>query len=126
MEAALKLKEAAQIHAEAFSFREFKHGPMTLIGAKFPVMAIMPGNSIDGDMEPILNEIWHKGGYLVVMLQEGRKVVNDHLITVNRISNSLMLPLMYAPLIQLLAYRLGTARGVDIDNPRNISKVVTA
>ncbi|MFP3044603.1 MAG: glutamine--fructose-6-phosphate transaminase (isomerizing) [Thermocladium sp.] len=127
MEAALKLKEAAQIHSEAMSFREFKHGPMTLISSKFPVLAIMPGNDVDDDMGPVLSEIWHRGGYIVTISQSNKvRGTSDHLLLVKHDLDKLMTPIMFSPIIQLIAYRLGVARDIDVDNPRNLAKVVTA
>jgi len=55
----------------------------------------------------------------------GREVTGDQVIYVERVGNRLMVPLVYPSVIQLLAYELGVARGVDVDNPHNLSKVVT-
>jgi len=125
METALKLKEAAQVHSEAFSFREFKHGPITLVSREFPTIAIMPGNDIDEEIVNVISEVWSRGGYTVVITQRGREVTGDQVIYVERVGNRLMVPLVYPSVIQLLAYELGVARGVDVDNPHNLSKVVT-
>ncbi|WP_291766913.1 glutamine--fructose-6-phosphate transaminase (isomerizing) [Caldivirga sp. UBA161] len=125
MEAALKLKEAAQVHSEAFSFREFKHGPITLISKEFPTIAIMPGNDVDDEMMNVISEVWSRGGYTVVIAQGGREVTGDQVIYLERMGNKLIVPLVYPSVIQLLAYEIGVARGIDVDNPHNLSKVVT-
>ncbi|ABW01400.1 glutamine--fructose-6-phosphate transaminase (isomerizing) [Caldivirga maquilingensis] len=125
MEAALKLKEAAQVHSEAFSFREFKHGPITLISKEFPTIAIMPGNDVDDEIINVISEVWSRGGYTVVITQEGKEVTGDQVIYLERMGNRLIIPLVYPAVIQLLAYEIGVARGIDVDNPHNLSKVVT-
>ena len=125
MEAALKLKEAAQVHSEAFSFREFKHGPITLISKEFPTIAIMPGNDVDDEMVNVISEVWSRGGYTVVITQKGKEVTGDQIIYLEHISDRLIVPLVYPSVIQLLAYEIGVARGIDVDNPHNLSKVVT-
>ena len=125
MEAALKLKEAAQVHSEAFSFREFKHGPITLISKEFPTIAIMPGNDVDDEMVNVVSEVWSRGGYTVVITQRNKEVTGDQVIYLERMGNRLIVPLVYPSVIQLLAYEIGVARGIDVDNPHNLSKVVT-
>ena len=125
LETALKLKEAAHVHAEAYNFREFKHGPMTLITSKFPVIAIMPGGEVNNDMEPVVIEAWHRGATTIVVAGSYKHKIGDFLITLNGEFNELVMPILYAPVIQLLAYELGVAKGLDVDNPPHLTKVVT-
>ncbi|MGC9153694.1 MAG: SIS domain-containing protein [Vulcanisaeta sp.] len=125
LEAALKLKEAAHVHAEAYNFREFKHGPMTLITSKFPVIAIMPGGEVNNDMEPVVVESWHRGATAIIVASGYRHKIGDFTISLNGDFDELIVPVIYAPIIQLLAYELGVAKGIDVDNPPHLTKVVT-
>ncbi|WP_083805487.1 SIS domain-containing protein [Vulcanisaeta moutnovskia] len=125
LETALKLKEAAHMHAEAYNFREFKHGPMTLITSKFPVIAIMPCGEMNNDMEPVIVESWHRGATTIIISSKYRHKIGDFMISLNGDFDELIMPIIYAPIIQLLAYELGVAKGIDVDNPPHITKVVT-
>lgn len=124
METALKLKEAAQIHAEAINFREFKHGPITLTSREFPTIAVLTGEDLDEDISNVLSEVWSRGGLSVAIAPKGKRVTADHIINVEPVDR-LIIPLVYPSAAQLLAYELGVLRDVDVDNPQNLSKVVT-
>ncbi len=116
------------MHAEAYNFREFKHGPMTLITSKFPVIAIMPGGGeVNNDMEPVIIEAWHRGGGTTIIITSNykHKIGGDFMISFNEGLNELVMPIAYAPVIQLLAYELGVAKGLDVDNPPHLTKIVT-
>lgn len=125
LEAALKLKEAVQLHAEAYNFRELKHGPITLVSREFPVIAILPGGDVNADMETVITEVWYRGGTVIIVGDKYGRKLGDYALTFNEAINSLLTPIAYAPVIQLLAYNLGIIRGIDVDNPRHLTKVVT-
>jgi glucosamine--fructose-6-phosphate aminotransferase (isomerizing) len=125
LEAALKFKEAAQLHAEAYNFRELKHGPITLVSREFPVIAILPGGDIDVDMETVITEVWYRGGTVITIGNKYGRKLGDYFLTLNNSIDPLLIPIAYAPIIQLLAYNLGVIRGIDVDNPRHLTKVVT-
>ena len=125
MEASLKLKEAAQIYAEALNFREFKHGPITLVSEGLPTVAIFPGGDIDDEVLNVASEVWARGGLVISIARRDFKASGDYVISIEPTSSEYTMPIIYASAIQLLAYEAGVAKGVDVDNPRNLSKVVT-
>jgi glutamine---fructose-6-phosphate transaminase (isomerizing) len=134
LEAALKMKKVAYIHAEGYPAGEMKHGPNALIADGLPVVVIATcdWNSADSKLRyerTIVNikEAKARGAAILALVTEGdREVVAmaDHLIVLPRTNELLSIALEAVPL-QLLAYHIGVLRGCDVDQPRNLAKSVT-
>ena len=126
MEGALKLKEISYIHAEAYPAGELKHGPLALIDAEMPVIAVAPNDDLLEKLKSNLQEVKARGGELYVFghsheSHEGRV---SQFIELPEIPE-LIAPIIYTIPLQLLAYHVAILRGTDIDQPRNLAKSVT-
>ncbi|WP_405548711.1 glutamine--fructose-6-phosphate transaminase (isomerizing) [Streptomyces globisporus] len=131
LEGALKLKELAYMHAEGFAAGELKHGPIALIEEGLPVVVIVPsprGRSVLHDkIVSNIQEIRARGALTIVVAEEGDVAVlpyADHLITVPA-TPTLLQPLVATVPLQVFACELATARGNEVDQPRNLAKSVT-
>ncbi|MGY3378409.1 glucosamine--fructose-6-phosphate aminotransferase (isomerizing) [Arthrobacter sp. TE12231] len=129
MEGALKLKELAYIHAEGFAAGELKHGPIALIEPGQAVVVIMPSPAaspvLHAKMMSTIQEIKARGGRVIAVGEEGDAATTaDALLTVPA-SSPLLAPLLTAIPLQLFAASLAGAKGLDIDQPRNLAKSVT-
>ncbi|MCX4964272.1 glutamine--fructose-6-phosphate transaminase (isomerizing) [Streptomyces sp. NBC_00654] len=131
LEGALKLKELAYMHAEGFAAGELKHGPIALIEKDLPVVVIVPsprGRSLLHDkIVSNIQEIRARGARTIVIAEEGDEAVApyaDHLITVP-VTPTLLQPLVSTVPLQVFACELATARGNEVDQPRNLAKSVT-
>ncbi|MER8013260.1 glutamine--fructose-6-phosphate transaminase (isomerizing) [Streptomyces griseoluteus] len=131
LEGALKLKELAYMHAEGFAAGELKHGPIALIEQDVPVVVIVPsprGRSVLHDkIVSNIQEIRARGARTIVIAEEGDEAVvpyADHLIRVPA-TPTLLQPMVSAVPLQVFACELATARGNEVDQPRNLAKSVT-
>ncbi|GAA2629987.1 glutamine--fructose-6-phosphate aminotransferase [isomerizing] [Paractinoplanes durhamensis] len=131
LEGALKLKELAYMHAEGFAAGELKHGPIALIDDDTPVICVVPspvGNAMMRDkVVSNIQEVRARGARTIVIAEEGDEGVRayaDDLIFVPRVP-TLLAPLMTTVPLQILACEIATARGYDVDQPRNLAKSVT-
>ncbi|MFJ8730406.1 glutamine--fructose-6-phosphate transaminase (isomerizing) [Streptomyces bauhiniae] len=131
LEGALKLKELAYMHAEGFAAGELKHGPIALIEQDVPVVVIVPsprGRSVLHDkIVSNIQEIRARGARTIVIAEEGDEAVvpyADHLIRIPA-TPTLLQPLVSAVPLQVFACELATARGNEVDQPRNLAKSVT-
>ncbi|MEU2022771.1 glutamine--fructose-6-phosphate transaminase (isomerizing) [Streptomyces sp. NPDC016469] len=131
LEGALKLKELAYMHAEGFAAGELKHGPIALIEDGVPVVVVVPspaGRSVlHGKIVSNIQEIRARGARTVVIAEEGDDEVvpyADHLIRIPA-TPTLLQPLVAAVPLQVFACELATARGNEVDQPRNLAKSVT-
>jgi len=131
MEGALKLKELAYIHAEGFAAGELKHGPIALIEPGQPVFVIVPSprgrDSLHSKVVSNIQEIRARGARTLVIAEEGDEAVraySDEVFYVPQ-SPTLLAPLLSVVPLQIFACELATARGLDVDQPRNLAKSVT-
>ncbi|WP_281965690.1 glutamine--fructose-6-phosphate transaminase (isomerizing) [Serinicoccus marinus] len=131
MEGALKLKELAYIHAEGFAAGELKHGPIALIEPGQPVFVVVPSpdseHGLHGKVVSNIQEIRARGARTLVIAEEGDDDVvpfADEVIRVPRTS-PLLAPLLTVVPLQVFALHLSTAKGLDVDQPRNLAKSVT-
>ncbi|MDT3728286.1 glutamine--fructose-6-phosphate transaminase (isomerizing) [Streptomyces sp. DSM 41972] len=131
LEGALKLKELAYMHAEGFAAGELKHGPIALIEDGLPVVVVVPsprGRSVLHDkIVSNIQEIRARGARTIVVAEEGDDAVvpyADHLIRVP-VTPTLLQPLVATVPLQVFACELATARGNEVDQPRNLAKSVT-
>ncbi|GAA2299974.1 glutamine--fructose-6-phosphate transaminase (isomerizing) [Glycomyces scopariae] len=131
LEGALKLKELAYLHAEGFAAGELKHGPISLIEAGTPVVAIVPsprGRSLLHDkIISNIQEVKARGAKVIAVCEEGDKITAVHadFVIETPASPTLLAPLLTAVPLQEFAAELATALGRDIDQPRNLAKSVT-
>jgi len=131
MEGALKLKELAYIHAEGFAAGELKHGPIALIEPGQPVFVIVPSPSsehgLHGKVVSNIQEIRARGARTLVIAEEGDEAVVPFADEVIRVpaTSQLLAPLLTVVPLQVFALWLSTAKGLDVDQPRNLAKSVT-
>jgi glucosamine--fructose-6-phosphate aminotransferase (isomerizing) len=123
LEAALKLKETALIHAEGFSGGELKHGVIALIEKGTPCFVFAPNDETYSDIISNAQEIKARGGYIIGVGPINNSVFDVFLKTADMKEATLISQVIY---IQLLAYYLALERGIkDPDKPRNLAKSVT-
>ena len=128
MEGALKLKEISYIHAEAYAAGELKHGPLALVDADMPVVAVAPNNALLEKLKSNLQEVRARGGQLYVFADPSTGFKSEPGIEVMLMPEhieALQAPLVYTVPLQLLAYHVAVLRGTDVDQPRNLAKSVT-
>lgn len=127
LEGALKLKEISYIHAEGFAAGEMKHGPLAMIDKDFPTFAIVTQDEMAEKTYGNIQEIRARGGPVVAVGTVGDKQLRslaDDLITVPETLEQTA-PILTAIVMQLFAYHIATAKGLDVDKPRNLAKSVT-
>jgi glutamine---fructose-6-phosphate transaminase (isomerizing) len=125
-EGAQKFKEISYRHAEAYQASELKHGPLALIDASLPTVAILPDDELTDRNLTAMQQIAARHGRLVVITHPGVSLGDPDTprITVPKNERELDPILLTVPL-QLLAYHAALALGHDIDKPRNLAKSVT-
>ncbi|MEO1353135.1 MAG: SIS domain-containing protein, partial [Cyanobacteria bacterium J06635_15] len=127
LEGALKLKEISYIHAEGYPAGEMKHGPIALLDAKVPVVAIaMPGTVYEKVLSNA-QEAKARDAQLigvVPMNDPEAEETFDSLLPVP-VVDELLSPILTVIPLQLLSYHIAARRGLDVDQPRNLAKSVT-
>lgn len=127
LEGALKLKEISYIHAEGYPAGEMKHGPIALLDAKVPVVAIAMPGSVYEKVISNAQEAKARDSRLIGVTSvndgEAAEIFND-LIPVAEVEE-LLSPILTVIPLQLLAYHIAARRGLDVDQPRNLAKSVT-
>jgi len=127
LEGALKLKELSYIHAEGHAGGEMKHGPIALVDAALPVVALTPRDASYDRMLGNVEEVRARQGHVIAVGHEGDGRLGGlatHVISVPP-STDLLAPLVSVIPLQLLAYHVAVLRGCDVDQPRNLAKSVT-
>lgn len=129
LEGALKLKEISYVHAEAYAAGEMKHGPIALVDENMPVVVLAPNDGVT--YTKVLNNIEEigarRGRIILITSPETDPAVIDKvssLITIPA-SSYMTIPFVTVVPLQLLAYHIASQKGTDIDQPRNLAKVVT-
>ena len=127
MEGALKLKEISYIHAESYPAGELKHGPLALVDASMPVIAVAPNNELLEKLKSNLQEVRARGGELIVFADAQVGMISSAGVTVLPVSptEDSIAPIIFSVPLQLLAYHAAVFKGTDIDQPRNLAKSVT-
>ena len=131
LEGALKLKELAYIHAEGFAAGELKHGPIALIEPGQPVFVVVPSprgrHSLHSKVVSNIQEIRARGARTIVIAEDWDEAVRpfaDEVFSVPQCP-TLLAPLLTVVPLQVFACELATAKGLDVDQPRNLAKSVT-
>ncbi len=127
LEGALKLKEISYIHAEGYPAAEMKHGPIALIDDNMPVVFIAPKDRTYDKIISNIEEVRARKGKIIALANEGDEEINNYSDYILRVPSTINL---FAPIInviplQLLSYYIATARGCNVDQPRNLAKSVT-
>jgi glucosamine--fructose-6-phosphate aminotransferase (isomerizing) len=131
LEGALKLKELAYMHAEGFAAGELKHGPIALLEDGIPVVVVVPsptGRAVLHDkIVSNIQEVRARGARTIVIAEEGDEAVVPYADAIIRVPQvpTLMQPLVSTVPLQVFACELATAKGHDVDQPRNLAKSVT-
>ena len=131
LEGALKLKELAYIHAEGFAAGELKHGPIALIEPGQPVFVVVPSPRGSAHLHPKvvsnIQEIRARGARIIAIAEQGDAAVLPFADSVFHIplAAPLFEPLLAVVPLQMFAIELATAKGLDVDQPRNLAKSVT-
>ncbi|MEW9264242.1 glutamine--fructose-6-phosphate transaminase (isomerizing) [Kineococcus endophyticus] len=131
MEGALKLKELAYIHAEGFAAGELKHGPIALVEPGQPVFVVVPSprgrDSLHSKVVSNIQEVRARGARTLVIAEHGDTAVEPYADVVIRVprTSTLLSPLLAVVPLQVFACELATAKGLDVDQPRNLAKSVT-
>src|SRR5437870_5575942 len=128
LEGALKLKEISYIPTEAYSAGEMKHGPIALLDSETPVVCIAIDQKVVYDkVVSNIQEVRARGAQVIAIATDGNEDIQHHaddVIYIPRTPAFLQAVLAVMPL-QLLAYRIGRLRGLNVDQPRNLAKTVT-
>ncbi len=126
-EGALKLKEVAYVHAEAYAGGELKHGPIAMLDKNFPVFAIAPKDEVYEKMVSNIEEVRARLAPVIVLATDGdvnmRAIAND-VIYMPKV-HPMLQPIVSTVPLQLFAYYVGVAKGLNVDRPRNLAKSVT-
>jgi glutamine---fructose-6-phosphate transaminase (isomerizing) len=129
LEGALKLKEISYIHAEAYPSGELKHGPLALVDADMPVIAVAPNDAQIEKLASNLQEVRARGGELMVFADRDTVPALSPEDTWIALPTAPALewlaPVLFTIPLQLLAYHTAVLKGTDVDQPRNLAKSVT-
>src|SRR6187455_1215753 len=125
MEGALKLKEISYIHAEAYAAGELKHGPLALVDADMPVIAVAPNDVLLDKLKSNMEEVRARGGELYLFADEtvAHGMTGRHVVKLPA-TGIIAAPVVSTIPLQLLAYHIAVRRGTDVDQPRNLAKSV--
>ncbi|NQX04396.1 glutamine--fructose-6-phosphate transaminase (isomerizing) [Rathayibacter sp. VKM Ac-2856] len=131
LEGALKLKELAYIHAEGFAAGELKHGPIALIEPGQVVFVIVPSPSESYELQrkviSNIQEIKARGARVIAIAEQGDAAaiqIADEVVPIP-LADPLFEPLLAVTPLQMFAMELASAKGLDVDQPRNLAKSVT-
>jgi glucosamine--fructose-6-phosphate aminotransferase (isomerizing) len=127
LEGALKMKEISYVPSDAYAAGEMKHGPIALLDERTPVVAVATELPMLDKMLSNMAEVQARGAHVVAVATEGSQQVGENseeVIYVPR-TDWLLQPLLAVVPLQLLSYYVARARGLNIDQPRNLAKTVT-
>src|SRR5204863_8201803 len=127
LEGALKLKEISYISTDAYAAGEMKHGPIALLDERTPVVTVATDSPVLDKVLSNIAEVRARGAHVLAIATEGSAQVGEHAEEVLHVprTNWLLQPMLAFVPLQLLAYRIARARGLNVDQPRNLAKTVT-
>ncbi len=128
LEGSLKLKEISYIHSEAYASGELKHGTIALITEDMPVVAVITQDKVQSKEFSNVKEVQSRGADVILFMKEtyqlDQDAVWDSVFKLPEMKDEFMvMPASVA--LQLLAYYVSLDKGLDVDKPRNLAKVVT-
>jgi glucosamine--fructose-6-phosphate aminotransferase (isomerizing) len=127
LEGALKLKEISYIPTDAYAAGEMKHGPIALLDERTPVVCVATDSPVLDKVLSNIAEVRARGAHVIAVASEGNREVAtqaEEVVTVPR-TDWLLQPILAIIPLQLLAYYIAHARGLNVDQPRNLAKTVT-
>lgn len=127
LEGALKLKEISYIHAEGYPAAEMKHGPIALVDENMPVVFIAPHTEQYEKSVSNMQEVVARKGHILAVVTEGDTVaasMADAVIEIPK-THEVLTPLLTILPLQMLSYHVAVAKGLNVDQPRNLAKSVT-
>jgi glutamine---fructose-6-phosphate transaminase (isomerizing) len=127
LEGALKLKEVSYIPTDAYAAGEMKHGPIALLDERTPVVCVATESPVLDKVLSNIAEVRARGAHVIAVATEGSGQVAEHAEEVVELPRTdwLLQPLLAVIPLQLLAYYIARARGLNVDQPRNLAKTVT-
>jgi glucosamine--fructose-6-phosphate aminotransferase (isomerizing) len=127
LEGALKLKEISYIPTDAYAAGEMKHGPIALLDERTPVVCVATESPVLEKVLSNIAEVRARGAHVIAVATEGSKEVAEHAEEVIYVPRTdwLLQPILAIVPLQLLAYHIARARGLNVDQPRNLAKTVT-
>lgn len=127
LEGALKLKEISYIHAEGYPAAEMKHGPIALIDGEMPVVFIATHHQLYQKIISNMQEVISRNGRILAIVTEGDEQVKNMVEEVIEVPVTIacLAPLLSVIPLQLLSYHVAVAKGLNVDQPRNLAKSVT-
>ena len=127
LEGALKLKEISYIPTDAYAAGEMKHGPIALLGPNTPVVCVATDSPVLDKVLSNIAEVRARGAQVIAVASEGTEQVSEYAEEVLRVPRIdwLLQPILAIVPLQMLAYRIARARGLNVDQPRNLAKTVT-
>ena len=127
LEGALKLKEVSYVHAEGYAAGELKHGPISLLDAEVPLVAVATRSSVYEKLISNVMEGRARDARVIAVASEGDVSIARHADDVLRVPDTIeeLTPVLAVIPLQLFAYHTAVARGTDVDQPRNLAKSVT-
>ena len=127
-EGALKIKEISYLHAEAYPAGEMKHGPIALLEKGFPVVVVVPSDSVRDKTVSNIQECLARGASIIAVATDGDEKVAQlakHVLWIPEMPDEMLVPIVAVVHLQILARYVALARGCDVDKPRNLAKSVT-
>jgi glutamine---fructose-6-phosphate transaminase (isomerizing) len=127
LEGALKLKEISYVPTDAYAAGEMKHGPIALLDERTPVVCVATDSPVLDKVLSNIAEVRARGAHVLAVATQGNETVAEHAEEVVYVPDAdwLVQPLLAVIPLQLLAYHIARARGLNVDQPRNLAKTVT-
>jgi glucosamine--fructose-6-phosphate aminotransferase (isomerizing) len=127
LEGALKLKEVSYVHAEGYAAGELKHGPISLLDAECPLVAVATRSAVYDKLISNVMEGRARDARVIAVATEGDRAIERYADDVCWVpdTHEALSPVLAIIPLQLFAYHVAVARGTDVDQPRNLAKSVT-
>jgi len=127
LEGALKLKEVSYVHAEGYAAGELKHGPISLLDAECPLVAVATRSAVYDKLISNVMEGRARDARVIAVATEGDEAIEHYADDICRVpdTHETLSPVLAIIPLQLFAYHIAVARGTDVDQPRNLAKSVT-
>ena len=127
LEGALKLKEVSYVHAEGYAAGELKHGPISLLDAEYPLVAVATRSRVYDKLISNVMEGRARDARVIAVATEGDEQIQRYADDVWWVpdTHEALSPVLAIIPLQLFAYHVAVARGTDVDQPRNLAKSVT-
>jgi glucosamine--fructose-6-phosphate aminotransferase (isomerizing) len=127
LEGALKLKEVSYVHAEGYAAGELKHGPISLLDAECPLVAVATRSAVYDKLISNVMEGRARDARVIAVATEGDEAIEHYADDVCWVpdTHETLSPILAIIPLQLFAYHMAVARGTDVDQPRNLAKSVT-